>query len=487
MSRKRIVIVGGSIAGLGAALALAREGHRVTVLEADAISDPPSPEAAFADWDRRGSPQTRHSHAFLARLRNLLLDREPDFLKALLEAGAEPLRLTDMLTPALDDPTPKPGDERIVMLALRRITFEWVLRRLAAERDGITLRQPARVTSLIADRDSSSGLPRVTGVRIEGAGELAADLVIDASGRRSKLGRWLEEIGAAPLEEVSSPCGIYYCSRFYRLREGLERPPREGGMGGDLGYVKFGVFPGDARSFSITLAAAPDDDPMRAIVRRRGFEIVAEALPMTRAWIERADPISHVHAMANLQNTRRFQVRDGEPLALGVIAIGDAAMHANPQYGRGCTVGMLHGFLLADALREHPTDARAAALALEAATERELVPWFDLTVKNDNDAIWAYEAQRRGEDPFEVPTSGPVDPRTYTRALVRHGLVPALRTHAAVLRAFMRELNMLGTPGSSLREPEVLKIVLDAYARRSDRDDLPPGPRRSEMLERLAA
>ena len=84
------------MAGLGTALALGRDGHRVTVLERDATPLPEDAEHAFW-WDRRGAPQVRHSHMFLARLRNLLRDRYPDVLEALLAAGATEIRFCDAL------------------------------------------------------------------------------------------------------------------------------------------------------------------------------------------------------------------------------------------------------------------------------------------------------------------------------------------------------------------------------------------------------
>ena len=63
----RVIVVGGGVAGLGSALALARAGHEVTVLERDDTPMPTSADDAF-EWDRRGAPQVRQSHAFLARL-----------------------------------------------------------------------------------------------------------------------------------------------------------------------------------------------------------------------------------------------------------------------------------------------------------------------------------------------------------------------------------------------------------------------------------
>ena len=75
--------------------------------------------------------------------------------------------------------------------------------------------------------------------------------------------------GRAPVREASSPCGIFYTSRFYRLLDGVEPPPLDGGIVGvDLGYLKFGIFAGDSRVFSITLAASPADDDMRRVLHQ---------------------------------------------------------------------------------------------------------------------------------------------------------------------------------------------------------------------------
>ncbi len=134
----RIIVVGGGIAGLGTALACARDGHQVTVLERDDTPMPPNPDAAF-EWQRTGAPQVRHSHAFLARLRNLLRDRAPDVLDALFEAGASEIAFTENLPETLTDRSYREGDDELVALACRRTTFEWVLRRLVLAEPGVEL------------------------------------------------------------------------------------------------------------------------------------------------------------------------------------------------------------------------------------------------------------------------------------------------------------------------------------------------------------
>src|SRR6476620_4563887 len=124
------VVVGAGVSGLGAALVLARQGHRVTVVERDDTPMPDSADEAF-EWDRRGAPQVRHSHAFLARLVGLLKTDYPDIYQELLDEGATEMRFGDDLPATMTDFEPEPADDELAMLACRRTTFEWVLRRAA--------------------------------------------------------------------------------------------------------------------------------------------------------------------------------------------------------------------------------------------------------------------------------------------------------------------------------------------------------------------
>jgi 2-polyprenyl-6-methoxyphenol hydroxylase-like FAD-dependent oxidoreductase len=498
MATKHVVVIGGSVAGLGTALALSKRGHRVTVLEADATPLPASHIEAFERWNRRGSPQTRHSHALLARLRNLIRDHAPDLLEKLLACGAEELRFTDRVRQLFPGAELEPGDEDIVFLACRRITFEWVLRRHILDTGLVDFRDGVRATRLQAEGDPA-GLPRVTGVWVqEPHGSNAqsetlvpGDLVVDASGRRSKLRSWLPAIGTPPVRQESSPCGIFYTSRFYRLLDGVEPPPLDGGIVGiDLGYLKLGIFAGDSRVFSITLAASPADEEMRRVLHRPAFEAAVAALPLAAAWTSSqvSEPISDVHAMADLENTRRWLVEDGEPLALGFVAVGDALIHTNPIVGRGCSLAWTAAFDLADCLDEHGDDPRALALAYHERVERDIVPWYELQLTQDADAIEVAEAQLCGEDPFQVTNAdGSQNPRAFARALLKEGLLPALLEDLKLLRAFLRFLNLLEPPGDLMRNPVVMQSVLASYARREEREKPALGPSRDEMIERFAS
>lgn len=490
MKKRHVVVIGGSVAGLGVSLALSNRGHRVTVLEADATPLPPDHREAFETWKRKGSPQTRHSHALLGRLRNLIRDNAPDLLESLKACGAGELRFRDRAAQLFESPEFEEGDDDIVSLACRRITFEWVLRRHVIDSGLVEFRDGVEVSRLEATLPNGDP-PRVTGVWLkDGDGErlLEADLVVDASGRRSRLGDWLPQVGTPGVREASSPCGIYYTSRFYKLRPGVDHPAIDGGVVGvDLGYLKLGVFAGDSRVFSITLAASPDDEPMRRILRQPGFDAAVAAVPVTAEWTAEGlcDPVSSVHGMANLQNVRRWLVEDGRPLALGFVAVGDALIHTNPIVGRGCSLAWIGAFDLAHCVDAHddPTDL---ALAYDARIVENVVPWYELQLTQDADSIDVSRAQLRGEDPYRLlHDDGSNDPKGFFRGLIREGLIPALEEDLVLLRKFLRTMNLLDPPGDLMQDPVVMQRVIESYNRRGEREKKHLGPSRGQMLERF--
>ncbi len=465
----RIIVVGGGIAGLGTALACARAGHEVTVLERDDTPMPADPDAAFA-WQRTGAPQVRHSHAFLARLRNLLQDRAPDVLDALFAAGASEIEFTANLPETLTDRSRRDGDDELVALACRRTTFEWVLHRLVLAEPGVMLGHGVGADAL----DFRPGtIPTVVGV--DGR---PADLVVDARGPRSSSAAWLASIGAAPVAEELHESGIVYFSRFYRVHEGREAPPYTGPTAADLGYLKYAIFLGDNRTFSITYAIeSHDEDLRRALASADGFETVARSLLAIEPWrVEGvADPITDVHVMAGLRNRYRpFVDAGGVPLVHGFVAVGDASLCTNPLYGRGCSLAFVHAFGLADALQAHGEDPDGFARAFAAFTERELVPWFRSAVLQDTEARAMHE---------ELAAD---DPRAFMQAVFRDGLLPAMRTSPIVFRAFLRWFNLLVTPDALMADPEIVGEVLAAYEDRENRPGPPVlGPGRDEMLLQL--
>ncbi len=480
-----VAVVGGGVSGLGSALALARLGHDVQVFERDETPMPVSADAAF-DWDRRGAPQVRHSHAFLARLRNMLRNDYPDVYAELLAEGATEMRFGDDLPPSMTNFERLPSDDDLVMLACRRTTFEWVLRRFALAEGRVTIHTGRSVEGLLAA--DGPGRPHVTGVRLSDGSRVEADLMVAAGGRRTGVTEWLREIGAPEVPEQVDDTGIVYYSRFYRLRPGHEYPPRSGPIGGDLGYLKYGVFVGDNRTFSVTLATPVEDDQLRKLLADPVvFDQTARHLVATAPWLDgRAEPITDsVHVMAGLVNRWRDFVVDGEPVATGIIAVGDAVLCTNPLYGRGCSTAFWGAHLLTQAVATFDGDSREIALAYDASLRADIHPWYRAGVDQDGEARRVAAALLAGNDPDA--DSG--DPRTFMRAVFRDGLLPAMRTDAVVLRAFFRSFNLLDRPEAMATDPDIGARVLAVW---QDRDNRPAEPllgpkHRSELLDLIAA
>ena len=466
---ERAVVLGGGIAGLAAARLLTRHYRHVVVLERDVRPDTRAADA-FVGWDRPGVPQFRHSHAFLARIRQVLLAHLPDVLDRLRDVGVKEIPLLGVAPPGLTF-VPRPEDEDLILLSCRRSTFEWALRDVVARRPGVTLHEGVIVAGLVADRGGAGGRPRVTGVRLADGAVVSAALVVDASGRRSRAPDWLAAVGAPPIRERTADTGIFYYTRFYRLRQGtrVSRAPRgtTGLVAGDLGWVKLAVFPGDHDTFSITVGAPHDEPRLRGLADPKRFERFLAAFPGMVPWRGRGastpllGPKTPVLVMGQLRNRLRHFVVDGEPVAENFVAIGDAAYHSNPIYGRGATCAVVQATLLDEALARHPGDPYAAARHLHRRSERELRSFWDAAVATDRRML----GDRRPlslTDPLGLLVTAAEQGFGW---FVDRGMVPASRVDAAVFRGLMRVFNMLEAPERLLRDPEIVVRSIPVLAR----------------------
>ncbi|MCY3839932.1 MAG: hypothetical protein OXH09_14980 [Gammaproteobacteria bacterium] len=495
--RYDVVVVGGSIAGLAAAMAFCQRGLTVACVERDATPMPADHLLAFEQWRRDGAGQIRHSHVLLAPLVNALRRDLPGFFDVLTAAGAEVLTFRDVARNTFEDPEFVPGDDAITFLSCRRAVFEFLLRRYMLDtlgRDAFAFIQ-GDVRTLHAKADG--GGRRATGVTVKtgrGSLELNAGIVVDASGRNTRVARWLgADIEPPALEE--HPCGIFYTSRFYRLKDGADYPPLDGraslagGVAGvDLGYLKAGIFRSDNRTFSITLAADPEDEPLRVVARERGFDLATRAVDVARPWVEESvsAPISKVYLYGNLANSRRRYVRSGRPLVRGLFAIGDAAIHTNPIAGRGCALAWLSAIELAETLEAESDPAHRAA-DFEARIERLVVPWYEHQVQRDAEALALNKALQRGEDPFDFHRpDGTVDEEIRRRVIFRKGLRYATRESIEVMRLLFRQVNLLDPPGVRDERPDLARLLLEGYQKTAGEDDA-PRPGRAEFLEAVQA
>lgn len=475
-----ILIIGAGMAGLFTALALGSRGQAVTVLE----RDPPPPEggadAAFADWSRRGVGHLRHSHAFLARLRSIIIERHPQLHRRLLAAGCQELAFASGLSPqAATRYVPQPGDEDLTVLTSRRTTLELVLRQYVTELPAVTLKSGVNVAGLAGDvRD---GVFVCEGLKLDD-GAVLDGIVVDAAGRSSQAFDWLAQAGIEVPEEAED-AGILYYTRHYRLLPGQDEPERGQIPGaGDLGYIKYGVFPADNRCFSITLAVPEIEEALRrAVMHPETFDALCAGMPGIARWTDpaRSEAVSKVFGMGDLRSRWRDMAPGGKALALNLFPIGDGLVRTNPLYGRGCSFAAVTGELVAQAL-ETPGDPAARALAFTAALQRELRPYYDDMRTQDRAAI------RRARNALNAAYRPKFKARL-AKSFTDDAITIAIRRDPALLREFMRGFHMLEDSRAWLKRPANAVKVLSAWAtpRALKRDWYPPklGPERVEMLK----
>jgi 2-polyprenyl-6-methoxyphenol hydroxylase-like FAD-dependent oxidoreductase len=481
-----IAIVGAGITGLCSALALATRGHQVTIFERDEAPPAGNADAAFFDWQRQGAGQFRHPHAFLGLMCNLLADNYPDLLEAFYEAGARRVGFQEMLTGEMkENYVAEPGDERLWILGCRRATIETVLRRYVEQKDSICIRNHTRVTGLVFEQGP---ILQLTGVAIEEEGaekEFLADLVIDASGRTSRFPKWLSQAGCEIAEEKHD-AEIVYFTRHYRLLPGQEEPPREGrGGAGDLGYLKFGLFPADNGAFAIILCLPVGEDNLRAAVRDgEKFDLMCRQIPGLQPWLteERSEPTTEPFGIGDIHAVWRHFVSGNEqhqPLVSNFFTVGDAAVRTNPLYGRGCSTGILHAHLLADVLDEE-SDPIARAISFSERTETRLRPIYEASLREDQRGIRRATAAMEGHQMEEPASVG-----KWFRSAFSDAIGAATRNELHVLRGAMRTFHLLENPGDFLKDWRIrwtiLKYMLKGRANNVSRR-LAPGPDRAEML-----
>jgi flavin-dependent dehydrogenase len=376
------------------------------------------------------------------------------------------------MPPAITDRAPREGDERFITVNARRSTVEQVLARAAQAEAGLEIRRGVTVTGLVAG--AYDGVPHISGVRTETGHELAADLVVDAMGRRSQLPRWLQAAGAGPIHEEAEDSGFLYYTRFFRARNG-GTPEFRAPVLTVVGTFSILTVPADGGTWSVTMYAASGDQPLKQLRDPEAWNRLLGACPLHAHWLD-GDPITGVMAMGGIVDRYRRLRYGARPVATGVALVGDAWACTNPSLGRGMTLALMHARRLRDTARSHLDDPREFAEAWDAVTESELTPWYRETVEEDRARLRQIEALRGGQ------ASQPASDRT---AAMRGAMFTAFAYDPDVFRAFLGTRNCLWRIEEACADERLFsrmtELAHDAQALQM------PGPDREQLLALLAA
>lgn len=468
----KIVVLGAGVVGLGTAMLLADDGHDVVVLERDAAEPAALPETAWSEWERKGVNQFRLPHIFLARYRAILEAELPRVATALLDAGALRLNLLDSIPETLKGAM-RPEDADCVVFGGRRPVVESVVSGAARETERLELRRGVTVEALLTGPSSREGVTNVIGVRTD-AGEVRADLVVDMMGRRSALPRLLEDAGARPPDEELEDSGFMYFGRHYRSKDGT-LPFLFGPALQDHGTISTVTLPADNGTWGMVVVTSSKDRALLGLRDVERWEAVVGALPLVAHWID-GEPIEErITTMSKIEDRLRTYVVDGTPVATGVVSVGDAWACSNPSHGRGASIGMLHGLVLRDTLRDAGLDDPfELAVSFQAATERDVLPWF----------LWTRDEDRHRLGEIQAEVDGGEYRPDDERYELEKALAASIGRDPDLLRLAVRAQLVLDPPAPDFSAPGMVERVLELGG--GWRDEPTLGPSRDELVKLVA-
>lgn len=425
MQDKRAVVIGAGLAGLMAARVLADHYDSVVVIEKDQFTGPAP---------RKGVPQGNHIHVLWTVGSEILERLFPGLFEDLAKAGGVGFDNSADMRWYHGGVWKMRVDSGLRIYSQSRPLLEYQVRQ-KLQRHGNVHFERAAVTGISFENDRANG---VSTRQSDGSeSEFTAELVVDASGRASRLPKWLAAHDYSEPEKLELDVNLRYASRLYERKEGQDwkcmavyaRPP---------GSKKYGViFPIENNRWIVTFGGCFGDHPG---TDEEGFLEFARSLEQPDIYdaIVDAKPVSGISGYQYLTEAwRRYdKLRD---LPDGLVVIGDALCSFNPLYGQGVTVAALEATALDQCLQANSSLRGYYSEAAKIIRN----PWMLAT---GNDTLYPEASDKR---PFWAKPLG-----LYTDRVLRLSA-----SHPAVNAGFLNVLH-LAKPPAHLFRPDILAAVM---------------------------
>lgn len=358
--------MGGGLAGCLAAWAMVGRFERIVVLERDRYPEQPA--------HRPGVPQGRHAHLLMEGGRRALEQLMPGLDQELRSRSAVSVPVPAGLRWLTSGGwMPRSAAEVSFLSCTRAVLDDCVLRRVRAE-PSVEFVEGTEAVGLLGDRNTVTGVQVMARTRVHGATgatgardtveDLSADLVVDASGRSSRMPQWLRALGCAKVPEDRVDAGVAYSTRLFRQPPGID--PSLSAL-----YIqtyapehpRLGVLlPVEGRRWIVSVGGVRGSEPEPGAA---GFDAFLGLLrhPALRDLLSTAEPAGEAHGFRPGPSVRRHYHR-GAPDR--VVVLGDAACTFNPVYGQGMSIAAMGALALRDGLRRHGRGA-STSRAIQAA------------------------------------------------------------------------------------------------------------------------
>lgn len=351
MKYERAIVIGGSITGMLAAKVLSMFYDQVLIIEKDELPD--SPE------NRLGTPQAFHPHRMLPLGKQFVERLFPGYTKELLAMGGFNTRdQTSRFITKDGELTLTDTEETAVT---RRAILEWVLMQRMVKEDHVQFLEKHEAISL----QFKEGTNQVMGLIVKdrqikpgSIHEIKADLVIDTSGRMSKLPKWLKDAGLTLPQTDELGVFLGYSTRYYQIPPGAPYMQSMVVVGQPHKQIPTGLFERvDHDLVAVLLSAAggshyPTTDDAQ-------FD--SETAALTHPAI--AEAITHLTPFTKPKGFRvpscvRHHYEQMQDWPSGLLVMGDALCTLDPIHGQGMTKAAIEAQTLDRMLKQAQKNER---------------------------------------------------------------------------------------------------------------------------------
>jgi 2-polyprenyl-6-methoxyphenol hydroxylase-like FAD-dependent oxidoreductase len=363
---ERAVVLGGGMAGLAAARVLSDKYADVVIVDRD--------ELIGVTTYRNGVPHGRHAHGLVAKGHAIYEGLFPGLTESMRLDGVRPGDFNAAIQWYFGGKQLAQSDSGLACLPCGRPALELGVRKHVQAIPNVRFLERHDIVSLETTPDKK----RVIGARIQRREQgskpetLLADLVLDITGRGSRMPAWLTELGYEAPAEDKVKVDLAYTSRHFRLKRDPFTKDIAIIAAATPSYPRGAFFypmpDGETVELSLTgiLGDYPPTDP-------EGFLAYTKSLPIPEFY-------DYVHDAEPADDAVRFKFpasvwRRYDQLTRfpdGLLVTGDAVCSFNPIYAQGMTVAGMETLTL----RKHLDSPALNALEFFAEISGQIAsPW----------------------------------------------------------------------------------------------------------------